>query len=75
MVKKYFALVTFLLLALLLAAPVKGELVQLGIPAGQELIKDDPQAQKVYNSFKTYADNVRAYHKISEQAYINARDL
>jgi hypothetical protein len=39
MVKKYFALVTFLLLALLLAGPVKGELVQLGIPAGQELIK------------------------------------
>jgi len=41
MIRKYFFSVTFLLLALLLASPTKGELVRLGIPAGQELAKDN----------------------------------
>jgi len=41
----------------------------------QKLIAEDPMAAKVYASFKTYYDGVREYHHISEQAYINARDI
>jgi TRAP-type mannitol/chloroaromatic compound transport system substrate-binding protein len=40
-----------------------------------DLVADDPLAQKVYASFRGFLDNVTAYHHISEQAYINARDL
>jgi hypothetical protein len=32
-------------------------------------------AAKVYASFHSFYEGVRAYHHISEQAYINARDL
>ncbi|MDB4261513.1 TRAP transporter substrate-binding protein [bacterium] len=41
----------------------------------QELIDKDPMAAKVYASFKSFYDGARAYHHISEQAYINARDV
>jgi len=41
----------------------------------QQLIADDPMAAKVHASFKAYYDGVREYHHISEQAYINARDV
>jgi len=41
----------------------------------QKLVAEDPMAAKVYASFKTYYDGVREYHHISEQAYINARDI
>jgi len=41
----------------------------------QELVASDPMSAKVYASYKAFYDNVRAYHHISEQAYINARDL
>ena len=41
----------------------------------QKLIAEDPMAAKVYASFKAYYDGVREYHHISEQAYINARDI
>ncbi len=34
----------------------------------------DPMARKVYESWKPFADSVRQYHGISEQAYIEARD-
>jgi TRAP-type mannitol/chloroaromatic compound transport system substrate-binding protein len=40
-----------------------------------DLVANDPMAQKVYVSFRSFLDNVTAYHHISEQAYINARDL
>jgi len=40
-----------------------------------ELIASDPMSAKVYASYKAFYDGVRAYHHISEQAYINARDL
>jgi TRAP-type mannitol/chloroaromatic compound transport system substrate-binding protein len=40
-----------------------------------ELVADDPLAQRVYTSFRDFLDNVTQYHHISEQAYINARDL
>jgi len=29
----------------------------------------------VYESYKSFYDGARAYHHISEQAYINARDV
>jgi TRAP-type mannitol/chloroaromatic compound transport system substrate-binding protein len=41
----------------------------------QEIADKDPMAHKVYQSWKAYADGVKNYHHISEQAYINARDL
>jgi len=40
-----------------------------------KLVEEDPMAAKVYASFKPFYDGVRNYHHISEQAYINARDL
>lgn len=40
-----------------------------------ELAAQDAMANKVYQSWKAYRDGVRNYHHISEQAYINARDL
>lgn len=47
--------------------------------ASQEYIDDvvanDPVAAKVYKSWKKFAEGVKNYHHISEQAYINARDL
>ena len=43
--------------------------------AMQELIAKDPMAAKVHASFSSFYEGVRAYHHISEQAYINARDL
>ncbi len=41
----------------------------------EELAGQDELTAKVYKSWKAYADSVRDYHHISEQAYINARDL
>lgn len=41
----------------------------------EELAATDPVSKKVYESWKPFADGVRNYHHISEQGYINARDL
>lgn len=38
-----------------------------------DLIAADPAARKVYGSYREFHDAVRAYHRISEQGYINAR--
>ncbi len=43
--------------------------------AVQELVDRDPMSAKVYASYKAFYDGVRAYHHISEQAYINSRDV
>jgi len=43
--------------------------------AMEDLVASDPMSAKVYASYKAFYDGVRAYHHISEQAYINARDL
>ncbi|MBE9538624.1 MAG: TRAP transporter substrate-binding protein [Proteobacteria bacterium] len=40
-----------------------------------KLTANDPMSAKVYASFKAFYDGVRDYHHISEQAYINARDM
>lgn len=41
----------------------------------RQVASEDEMAAKVYSSWKAYADGVKNYHHISEQAYINARDL
>ena len=41
----------------------------------RDYIAKDPMAAKVYASFKSFYDGARSYHHISEQAYINARDV
>jgi len=38
-----------------------------------EVAAQDPASQKVYDAYKAYRDKVVEYHKISEQAFINAR--
>ncbi|MEX0942906.1 MAG: TRAP transporter substrate-binding protein DctP [Pseudomonadales bacterium] len=39
----------------------------------EEIPGDDALAQRIYQSYKTFRDDVEAYHEISERAYINAR--
>ena len=41
----------------------------------QQLVAEDPMAAKVYESYQKFYQGVRAYHHISEQSYINARDV
>ena len=40
-----------------------------------ELAQTDELTQRVYNSWKQFLEGAKNYHHISEQAYINARDL
>ena len=51
------------------------ELKRLSKEAVEELAANDPMAAKVYASFTAFYEGVTNYHHISEQAYINARDL
>ena len=39
-----------------------------------EMGKGDPLAQRIYDSYTKFATDVRSYHRISEQAYLNARE-
>ena len=41
----------------------------------RDLAASDPLAKRVYASYKDFLEKVTRYHHISEQAYINARDL
>lgn len=41
----------------------------------KEYVAGDPIAEKVHASYIEYREGVKNYHRISEQAYINARDL
>jgi TRAP-type mannitol/chloroaromatic compound transport system substrate-binding protein len=41
----------------------------------KELSENDPLTKKVYTSWKSFMEDAKEYHHISEQAYINARDL
>jgi len=52
---------------------VIAELHERSVAALQELVAEDPMAAKVNASFSAFLEDVRAYHEISEQAYINAR--
>lgn len=40
-----------------------------------EVAAADPMSQKVYDSFKDFSKKVRAWHEVSERAYINAREV
>lgn len=40
-----------------------------------EMTASDPFAQRVEESYQRFFESVREYHHISEQAYINARDV
>ena len=40
----------------------------------ESLIESDPMAQKIADSYEAFARDVRAYHEISERAFLNARD-
>ena len=39
----------------------------------EEMAQGDPQVREVHDAYWTYAKKVRNYHRISEQAFINAR--
>lgn len=39
-----------------------------------EIAEKDALARKVYDSFKTFRDQVAEWHNLSERAYLNARD-
>ena len=41
----------------------------------EEITAQDEMTEKVYASWKAFADGAKNYHSVSEQAYINARDL
>ena len=41
----------------------------------EDFIKDDPMAQKVYKSYTEFKEQVINYHRISEKAYIDTREL
>jgi len=51
------------------------ELKRASREAVAALAARDPMAGKVYASFLEFYEGVKEYHHISEQAYINARDL
>ena len=42
--------------------------------AMQALVNSDPMAKKIAASYFAFAEKVRAYHEISERAYLNGRD-
>ncbi len=50
-------------------------LKQAAQEAVKELAASDPMAAEAYASFSEFYEGVKHYHSISEQAYINARDL
>jgi TRAP-type mannitol/chloroaromatic compound transport system substrate-binding protein len=50
-------------------------LKQAAKEAVEELAASDPMAAEAYASFAEFYEGVKNYHSISEQAYINARDL
>ena len=41
----------------------------------EDFIKDDPMAQRVYKSYNEFKEQVINYHRISEKAYIDTREL
>ncbi|WP_301387319.1 TRAP transporter substrate-binding protein [Thalassolituus sp. UBA2590] len=55
-------------------ADVLDKLQTLSDEVVAEVAGADPLSQKVYDSYKAYREQVKAYHAVSEQAYINARD-
>lgn len=52
---------------------VLAEIKKISAVMTAELVDDDELAQRIYQSWSEYRDNVVEYHEISERAYINAR--
>jgi TRAP-type mannitol/chloroaromatic compound transport system substrate-binding protein len=52
---------------------VLAALYERSVEVMDRLVAEDPMAAKVNASFQAFLKDVRAYHEISEQAYINAR--
>lgn len=52
---------------------VLARLKEISFELYDELAASDPVFAKVYKSYKSYMDNVAAYHKISEEAYYRQR--
>lgn len=40
----------------------------------ERLVASDPMAERIAESYRAFARDVRAYHQISERAYLNARE-
>ena len=53
---------------------VLARLKDLSAEVVDEMAGDDPLAQRIVTSYREFAASAKAYSKISEQAYINARD-
>lgn len=49
-------------------------LYEKSVEAMARLTADDPMAAKIEASYSAFAEDVRAYHDISERSYLNARD-
>lgn len=49
-------------------------LYEKSVDAMAQLVADDPMAARIAESYDQFARDVRAYHEISERAYLNARD-
>ena len=41
----------------------------------REMVANDPLGQRIYHSYFSFLKNVGSYHRISERAYIEARDM
>jgi TRAP-type mannitol/chloroaromatic compound transport system substrate-binding protein len=54
--------------------PVLARLRELSAEVVAETAKGDPLAERIYESYMEFAADVRSYHRISEQAYLNARE-
>ncbi|AEF56527.1 TRAP transporter substrate-binding protein [Marinomonas posidonica] len=54
---------------------VLSALKKASIETLEEVAAADPMSQKVYDSFSAFNRKVRAWHQVSERAYINAREL
>ncbi len=56
-----------------LPTEVLARLQQISSAVVAEMAADDPQVAEVYRSYQAFRDNVESYHRISEQAYLEAR--
>ena len=56
-----------------LPADVLAELRTLSAQVVAESVGDDALSQEIYTSYTAFLEDVKSYHALSEQAYINAR--
>ena len=49
-------------------------LQQLSVEVVEELAAKDAQTRRIADSLKAFAEQSKAYHAISEEAYYNARE-